>query len=336
MRIEVAILAGALAFASVQKANAQSEPFYKGKTITIVVGSSAGGGYDAYARLFARHFGRHVPGAPSVVVSNMPGAAGLNSVLYLDRTAAKDGTFINTFDPATITDSRMGVSQLKIDFRNYNWIGSISQGTTGCYIWHATGVKNIADAKTRKGLHFGLNSAGSPNDMNQKIMRKILGVELQTIAGYSGAGETTLAVQRGELDGFCGAWTSIPKDWIASKLIVPLMRAGPFTPAGMPGDTPYVADLAPTPQQEKIIRFLVETGEISRPFIASASVPAERMTILRNAFDMTMRDSAFLSDADREQLPISPKNAAVAAQIVNDIYGASDEIALAARAIAGE
>ena len=315
---------------------AAADDFYKGKTVTILVGSSAGGGYDAYARLLSRHLGRHIPGNPGVVVSNMPGAASLTSVIYLDKTAPKDGTFIDTFDPATISDARMGTSKLNLDFRQYAWLGSISQGTTGCYIWHALGIANLEDARAHAPLHFGLNAPGSPNDLNQRILRSVFGVKIETIAGYPGAGEQTLAIQRGELDGFCGAWTSVPAEWIESRKIIPLVRAGPLLPANMPSSVPYVVDIAPSQREATIIRFLLASGVISRPYIASAAVPKDRIALLTAAFDATMQDSAFLDDAAKQGLPVAATGADAAAKLVNDIYGASDDIVVEARKLVGE
>jgi tripartite-type tricarboxylate transporter receptor subunit TctC len=315
---------------------AEAEDFFKGRTLTIFVGSSAGGGFDAYARLLARYMGRHIPGNPVVIVSNMPGASSLASVAYLDANAPKDGTAVDSFDPGNISASRMGVSFAKVDFRHYNWIGSISQGTTGCFIWHGTGIKTLADAKAHGLLHFALDAAGSPNDVNQKILRRIFGVDIQTVSGYSGAAAQILAIARGEVDGFCGAWTSVPPDWIKKREIIPLVRSGPFTPDNMPPGVPYVVDIAPTPRDAQIIRLLVSSGDVARPYIASAAVPADRMKILRDGFDATVRDPEFLAAADKEGLPVSPANAAAAAKIVNDIYVTPDDVVAAARKIAGD
>ena len=315
--------------------DARAQEFYKGKSLTIFVGSAAGGGYDAYARLLGRHIGAHIPGNPAVIVSNMPGASSLTSVFYLDTNAPKDGTAVNSFDPGNIAASRMGVSLAKVDFRNYPWIGSISQGTTGCFVWHTLGIKTLADAKAHGPLHFALDAPGSPNDVNQKILKKIFGVDIQTVSGYSGAGAQTLAIERGEVDGFCGAWTSVPADWIARKQIVPLMRAGPLQPDNMPPGVPYVVDIAPTPRDAQIMRLLVSSGDVARPYIASAAVPADRLKILREGFDATMKDPDFLADAAKEQLPVSPENAAQATQIVADIYATPDDVVAEARKIAG-
>lgn len=317
-------------------AQAQAQDFYKGKTLTIIVGYSPGGGFDANARLLAKYIGRYIPGNPEVVVSNLPGAASLTGVLYLDTNAPKDGTVIDTFNFGQIGDSKMGVSPLKIDFRKYAWVGSISQDVTACYVWHALGIKTLADAKAHGTLHFGLTAIGTSNDVNQKILKNIFGVDIQQVPGYPGSAEEHLAIERGELDGDCGAWSSTPADWIAKQEVVALDRSGPIVPPDMPAGVPYEVDIAPTPRDRDIIRLLVASGDVGRPFIASSSVPADRMKILRDAFDATMKDPDFQADAARQRLPISPKNAEEALKTVDEIYATPDDIVAAARKIAGE
>ena len=317
-------------------ADAQAQDFYKGKTLTILVGYPPGGGFDAYARLFGHYLGRHIPGNPDVIVSNMPGAVSLASVAYLDTNAPKDGTVIDAFDPSNIGASALGVALTKVDFRHYNWLGSISRGTTGCFVWHTLGIKTLADAKAHGPLHFGRSSAGSPNDMDQKILKKIFGVDVVQVSGYGGSTEEILAVERGETDGLCGAWTSLPAEWIAKHEIVPIIRSGPIASPDLPPDVPYIVDIAPTAQDRQIIRILMASEEVSRPYIVSAAVPADRVKILRAGFDAVMKDPDFLADADKQRLPISPESAAEAAKTVDDIYATPADVVAAARKIAGE
>ncbi|HWG07278.1 MAG TPA: hypothetical protein VG271_19920 [Beijerinckiaceae bacterium] len=334
--LKLALGVAALLAGFVAGANAQAPDFYKGKTITILIGYPPGGGFDAYARLLAHYLGRHIPGRPDVIVSNMPGAETLTSVNYLEATAPKDGTFIDAFDPSNIGASALGVALMKIDFRKFNWLGSISQGTTGCFVWYTLGINTLADAKAHGPLHFGRSGAGSPNDMDQKILKKIFGVDIVQVSGYTGSTDETLAVQRGETDGLCGAWTSLPADWIAQKEIVPILRTGPIVPPDFPPGVPYAPDIAPSPRDKQIIRILTAPDEVSRPYIASASVPADRMAILRAGFDATMNDPDFLADAAKQRLPVSPENAAEAAKTVDAIYATPPDVVAAARAVAGE
>jgi tripartite-type tricarboxylate transporter receptor subunit TctC len=315
---------------------ATAQEFYRGRTLTILVGFTPGGGFDVNARLLARHIGRHIPGNPSIVVQNMPGAAGLNSVQYLDTAAPKDGTVIDIFNFGNIGDSKLMPEKIKVDFRNFNWIGSISQDLTVCYVWHAFGPKTLAELKTRETVHMGLTAVGSSSDVNQRILKNIFGVRISHIAGYPGSAEERMAIERGELDGNCGAWSSIPAEWIETRKIVPIIRSAPVVPADLPPGVPYSAEIAPSERDRQIIRLLVASGQIGRPFIASSAVPAERVRILRAAFNATMRDPQFIAEADKLRLPVSPQSGEDALKIIDEIYATPDDIVQAARKIAGE
>jgi tripartite-type tricarboxylate transporter receptor subunit TctC len=315
---------------------AAAEDFYKGKTLNIVVGFTSGGGFDLNARLLARHIGRHVPGNPAVLVQNMPGAAGLKAVLYLDNTAPKDGTVISTFNFGNISDSRLVPERIKVDFRKFNWIGSISQDLTVCYVWHALGIKTLAELKARGTVHMGLTAVGTSSDINQRILREIFGVRVQQVAGYPGSAEERLAVERGELDGDCGTWTSLPAEWVDGRKINPVIRSAALDLPGLPPGVPYSIEIAPSDRDRAIIKLLVAAGELGRPFIASGVAPADRIGILREAFDATMKDPAFIADAEKLRMPVTPVNAADALKVVERIYATPDDIVQAAKKIAGE
>jgi tripartite-type tricarboxylate transporter receptor subunit TctC len=317
-------------------ASASAQDFYKGKTLTIVVGFTPGGGFDINARLLARHIGRYIPGNPTVVVQNLPGAAGLNSVQYLDTAAPKDGTVIDIFNFGNIGDSKLMPDKIKIDFRKFAWIGSISQDLTVCYVWHTFGPKTLAELKAREVVHMGRTAVGSSSDVNQRILKNIFGVRIQHISGYPGSAEERMAIERGELDGNCGAWSSIPAEWVEAKRIVPIIRSAPALPPDLPAGVPYSVEIAPNERDQKIIRLLVASGQIGRPFIASQAVPAERVRILRDAFNATMNDPQFVSELEKLRLPLSPKSGEEALQVVEDIYATPDDIVQAARKIAGE
>jgi len=315
---------------------AAAQDFYKGKTLTLVVGFSAGGGFDLNARLLARHIGRHIPGNPDVVVQNMPGAATLKSVAHLDTTAPRDGTVLDIFNFGEIGDSRMMPEKVKVDFRKFSWIGSISQDLSVCYTWHTLGTRTLADLQKHGPIHMGLTGAGTSSDINQRILREIFKVPVQQVAGYPGSAEERLAIERHELDGDCGAWSSLPEEWVMGHKIDPITRSGPLVPPDLPPTVPYTADIAPSGRDREIIRFLTASGQVGRPFIASASVPAERIEILRVAFNKTVADPEFIADARQLRLPVSPKSAKEALSTVEAIYATPDGIVQAARKIAGE
>ena len=214
-----------------RRASAQ-DPFYAGKTITLIVGYSAGGGYDQYARMLARHYGRHIPGNPNVIVQNMPGAASMTSVRYLDATAPKDGTVITSFDPGLITQV-LTADKPVVNFANFQWIGTLLRDIRICYAWHTTGIKTIADTIKRKEFLIGVTAKGSNAYVNGAILRNVLKVPVRQIAGYPGSAEQRMALERGELEGNCGSWTAMPPDWLVQKKINPLLRFSQKRPADM-------------------------------------------------------------------------------------------------------
>ncbi len=322
------------AFGAIAPAAAQD--FYKGKTLTLVVGFTPGGGFDLNARLLARYLGRYIPGNPDVLVQNMPGAATIKAVLYLDTAAPRDGTVLVTFNFGQIGDSRMVPEKVKVDFRKFNWIGSISQDLTVCYTWHALGTKTLAELQRHAPIHMGLTGVGNSSYINQKILKEIFKVPVQQVAGYPGSAEERFAIERRELDGDCGAWSSLPEEWVQGRKIDPITRSGPVVPPDLPPNVPYTVDIAPSDRERDIIRLLTASGQVGRPFIASSAVPADRIAILRAAFGKAVKDPKLIAEATKLRLPISPKSGLEALSTVEDIYATPDDIVQAARKIAGE
>ena len=300
------------------------DSFYSGKTLTIVVGYSAGGGYDQYARVLARHFGRHIPGNPTMVVQNMPGAASLTSVRWLS-TAPKDGTAVTMFDPGLILESLSAPDKFNVKFSDYQYLGGMSREVTICYAWHATGIKTWDDMMRRKEFLIGLTAKGSAVYANGAALRRIFNAPIRQIAGYPGSNEQRLAVERGELEGACASWSAIPQDWIANRKLNPLARFGPQQPADMP-PTPYVNDLAATPEQRDVLDILNAPGQLGRPFIIAREVPRERVGILEAAFAETLKDPALLAEAQKQSLPIELFSATESEAIIRTIYAASPEL----------
>lgn len=325
----VAMLAACLALPP----QAAAEDFYAGKTLTILVGFSPGGGFDTNARVLARHLGRHIPGIPSVVVDNMPGASSVTSILYLDNKAPRDGTFIDTFNFGLLSASLLRPNLSTLDLRKYAWIGSISEDLTACYVRANLGPKSIAALKAFGPVHFGIDGIGTSEDINERILRSVIGLDIRQVGGYAGSAQVRLAIERGELDGDCGAWSSLPDDWIKLKKISPISRSGRALPNGLTAAAPYIGDLAPNDRARRVINFLVSDGQVGRPFIASAAVPPERLKILRDAFDATMKDPEFRADLDKLRLPFSPKTADEALKTVSAIYASPPDVIEAAKNI---
>jgi tripartite-type tricarboxylate transporter receptor subunit TctC len=318
-------LAFALAALATPPTLASAQDFYAGKTVTIVVGYSAGGGYDQYTRLLARHIGRHIPGNPTIVVQNMPGAATLTAVRYLANTAPKDGTAIVMFDPGLILESLSAPDKFQVKFSDYQYLGGMSREVTICYAWHLTGIKTFADMMSRKEFLIGLTAKGSAVYANGAVLRKLFNAPLRQIAGYPGSNEQRLAVERGELEGACASWSAIPQEWIVNRKISPLVRFGPMRPADMP-ETPYVNDLAASPEQRDVLDILNATGILGRPFIVAKEVPRERVQVLAAALAASLKDPALLAEAQKQSLQIELFGAEESERIIRTIYSASPEL----------
>jgi tripartite-type tricarboxylate transporter receptor subunit TctC len=318
-------LALVLALAATQRALAQ-DPFFKGKTVTIVVGYSSGGGYDQYARLLARHIGRHIPGQPNVIVQNMPGAASMTAVRHLDANAPKDGTVITTFDPGLVLETIAASETQKVRFSDYRWIGTLLRDIRICYASAASGIKTWDGMMKRKEFLIGNTARGSNAYVNGGILRKVFVAPVRQISGYPGSNEQRLAVERGELEGNCGSWTAIPQDWIVNHKIDALVRFSPKRPADMPASVPFVNDLASTQEQKDLLDILTGPGELGRPFIVAKQVPAERVEILRSALQATLKDEAFLAEARKQNLLLDPVSGEEAEEIIAKIYAAPPEL----------
>jgi len=326
----------ALLLAAVVTQAARADDFYQGKTLSLVVGYSAGGGYDINARLISRHIGRHIPGTPTVVVVNMPGAGSLRSVEHLERHAPKDGTVVNMFDYTQITNSLLTPDKVSIDFRKFKWIGSVAQDLAVCYVWHTVNAKTIADLQRLPKIHMGRTNSGTSSDTQQRILRKLFNVNVQSVAGYAGSAEAFIAVERGELEGGCMTWASLPPAWISGNKITPIMRVTSGTAPDLPARVPSAFDLLDGDRDRKVLRALSAAGEIGKPLIVQLSVPDERVQILRNAFAAMVKDPAFIADAEKTRQVVSPTIGDDAVKIVDEIYSNPKDIIEAARAIAND
>jgi tripartite-type tricarboxylate transporter receptor subunit TctC len=314
-------------------ANAQSPAdFYKGKTVNIVVGFSPGGGYDQYARLLSRHVGRHIPGQPNIVVQNSPGAGSLTAVRRVDANLPKDGTAIVTFNPALITESLTDPARIKVNFSQTAWIGSITRDFRVCYTWHATKITTWEEIAKRKEVIFGGTAKGTGSYVNGAILRNVFNMPIRHILGFPGSAEQRLAIERGELDGDCGSWSSIPEEWVRDKRINTFVVFSEVRTPDMPKDAPYIGRFAKTDEQRSILDLLSAAGELGRPYIVSKEVPAYRVQALRAAFDATMADKAFLEDAAKQTLPVYPIGGAEAEKIVTNIYKFPQDLVTKAKA----
>ncbi len=301
------------------------ESFYKGKTFTVVIGYSPGGGYDSYGRMLARHINRHIDGRPEVIVQNLPGAGSLNAVRQLEGTHPKDGTYLTAFNPALILESLVDPNRIKVKFSDVAWIGSIAPEVRVCYAWHATGIKTWDDLVARKETVFGSTAKGTANYMNAAMLRRVFDIKVRHVLGFPGSAEQKLALERGELDADCGSWSSLPVEWIAEKKIYPLVSFSASRESSMPADIPYAGKFVKTPAQSEVLEIFAASSEVGRPFIMSKAVPQDRIDMIRKAFDASLKDPQLLADAKKLNLPVQAMTGVDAAKIIAHVYQASPE-----------
>jgi tripartite-type tricarboxylate transporter receptor subunit TctC len=290
-------------------APANAEDFYAGKTISISTHTNPGGGYDTYLRLLARHLPRHIPGRPSIVVVNMPGAGGLLAFNQAGRVAPRDGTYLTLVSQGLLVHEATGQPGMLVSLRDFSWIGNLSQSNIVTVTWHSSGVAVIDDAKQRD-VTVGSTGAGSISVQIPNLLNALLGTRFRIIYGYKGGAEMNLAMARGELHGR-GANT-----WASYKASAPAdVRGGRFNvlmQIGLRKDpdlmhAPLLNDVvAGHPVYEPIARFMSLSLTVTRPLAAPPGVPEERVWLLRRAFDETMKDAAFLADAERSGSEIDP------------------------------
>ena len=316
--------------------NAEDAPsFYAGKALKLIVGLPPGGGADAYARLVQRHLARHIPGTPGIVIQNMPGAGSLRSVMALN-TAPEDGTVLAHFSSGLLTEAIAVPDKVKVDFRNYAWLGNVSEDVRVCYLRSAAGVRTWSDMLARKEVIFGATAQGNAGNVDTAMLRNLFGVKVKQVSGYAGSADKRLAVEKGEIDGDCGGWTSVPEDWLRDHKINVMIRLSPTLVAGMDASVPYGGDLVRDAGERKIYDFLTAPERLGRLFMVSGAVPLERVALLRKAFDAMLVDPAFLAEAAQLRLIVSPMNAAEVTRRIADLYATPPDLVARAKAIAGE
>jgi tripartite-type tricarboxylate transporter receptor subunit TctC len=312
---------------------ARADDFYKGKTLSIVAGFSPGGGFDTYARILARHVGKHVPGNPNVIVQNQPGAGSLTAVRAIDVTAAKDGTVITIFNPGLVTQSIVQPERVKLDFRKFAWIGVVSPDFRVCYGYGPDGVKSWADMMKRKQFILGSTAKGAGNYINGATLREVFHAPVKQVLGFPGSAEQRLAIARGELDGDCGSFNSIPRDWLQTGQVHPFVRFTEQRAPDIPESAVFINTFATSEEQKQLLNVLNAADEVGRPFIMSGQVPAERVAVIRRAFEAAMKDKNFLADAAKLQLPVIPVAGEEAEKVIARMMTAPPNIIAAAKKI---
>jgi tripartite-type tricarboxylate transporter receptor subunit TctC len=315
---------------------AQSQtPSSTGKSLKLIVGMPPGGGVDAYAELVQRHLGRFFPGAPSIVVQNMPGAGSLRAVTAL-ASAPADGTTIGTFSSSLITESIAQGERVKVDFRSFAFIGNVSEDIRVCYVRAGLGVRSWSDLLARDQVVFGATAPGTSGNVDTAMLRNLFGVKLKPVQGYAGSADKRLALEKGEIDGDCGGWTSLPQDWLRGGKINVVVRLSPTLLPGMDRDVPYGGDLLHDERDRRVYDFLTVPERLGRLFMVSAKTSADRISAFRTAFDLMVIDRAFLAEAERSGLTVTPMPGAEVDRRIVELYATPPDLVARARAVAGE
>jgi tripartite-type tricarboxylate transporter receptor subunit TctC len=295
------------ASAAAETAAQTPDQFYKGKNFDVVIGYPPGGSNDTFARLIARHIGKHIPGNPSVVPRNMPGAGSLLAVNQMYNTISKDGTSIAIGAPTLALDEKLGTSGVRFKTAEFNWIGRIDSLINVVVTWKTSPVKTFADAQKTEAKLSG-TGAGSTVSIYPTVMNNVLGTKFKLVMGYRGSNEAMLALERGEVEGHSTSWTALKiahPTWRPEKLINILVQ---FALKRDPEllDVPTAVELARNDEERKILSAIMAASEIGTAFFTTPEVPADRVNALRRAFDATMKDSEFLSEAQKLQVAITP------------------------------
>jgi tripartite-type tricarboxylate transporter receptor subunit TctC len=292
------------------------------RPVTIYVAGTAGGGIDLYARVVARHLGRHIPGKPSVTVQLMPGAGGIRAANFLAEQAPRDGTAITTFAGGPILEPLIGARNPGYDMSQFTWVGAVTKDFGLCMAWGASQFRTIDDVKKQQMI-VGGTGAGSETDTWPIVLNDVLGTKFKLVTGYVGSQETILAIERGETHGRCvfsySALKTAKPQWLREKLINVLLLTALEKSPDFPG-VPAVVDLVSKPEDRQLLELMVAPGAMARPFVAPPGVPANRATLIRRAFDATMQDPDFRADATRIQADVAPTTGEDVQRLVERIY----------------
>jgi tripartite-type tricarboxylate transporter receptor subunit TctC len=307
------------------------------RAVYLVIGYSVGGGYDAYARLLSRYFGKHLPGNPMIVPQQMAGAGSLRAANYIYTVAPKDGSVFGTFSRS------MGISPLvdkaEFDSRKFTWLGSVTDDNTICVSSAASPIRNWDDF-LNKPSKFGGEGAGADPDIWALMYKNVFGVNTKVISGYPGTNDIVLAMERGEVDGLCGlSWSTIKTQharWLTDHTVNFVVQEA-LQKEPTIASVPLATDLTKTPEQLQILKLMLVSQAMARPFAAPPDIPADRKAALLAAFDATMQDSDFLAEAQKLNFDVRPVNAGQIDKMLAEVYATpKDVIVRATKAISSE
>jgi len=305
-------------------AQSSVEQFYKGKSIDMIIGYPPAGSNDVYARLVARHLGKHIPGNPSVVPKNMPGAGSFLALAHIANIAAKDGLTIGIGAPTSALDEKLGTQGVRFKTAEMNWIGRVDSLVNMVFLWHTSPVKTFADAQKMESKLSG-TGVGSTVSVYPLVTNNVLGTKFKLIMGYKGSAEAQLAVERGEVEGHSTSWTAVKvghPGWYPSKKINIIVQYALKRHPELP-EVPTVVELARNDEECAILSAVMNATEVGTAFMTTPGAPPERVTALRRAFDAMTKDPEFIEDAKRLKLTLGPITGEELQKLVGDVAAIS-------------
>jgi tripartite-type tricarboxylate transporter receptor subunit TctC len=309
--------------------------FYRANPVNLLIGFPVANAYDTYGRAVARHLGKHIPGNPTVLAVNRPGAGSLTAANFLYNSAPKDGATIATFNRSVPLEPLMGNSQARFDVRKFNWLGSVGNEVSVCVGWHSSAVKTWDDMLSKEFV-AGAASYSADTGVFALVLKNVFGARIKVITGYPGGAEMSLAMEKGEIDGRCGwSWSGVKSskpDWFPQRQINVLMQLGLQKSAELP-DVPLIIDQAKTEDQRQILKLVFSRQEFAWPFAAPPGIPEERKVALRDAFAATLKDPEFLEDARKIQIDVNPISGDAVEKLIDDLYRTPDSVTARLRAI---
>jgi tripartite-type tricarboxylate transporter receptor subunit TctC len=315
----------ALALASIAASPSRAEEvadFYKGKSIDLFIGFGPGGGYDTYSRVLARHFGKFVPGNPTITPQNMPGGGGLTVANFIYNKAPRGGTSLAMFGAFTGLEPLFGNDNARFETGKFTWVGNMNIDIGACGVWRTSNIQSFDDMKDRQVI-FGSSGKASTTSQHPLTMKNLLGIKTKVVVGYQGTKEINLAMRRGEVDGSCGLYlSSVMSEWNQDltsgdlRIIIQFGRKN----APLFGDAVNIYDLLKTEEEKQIADIIFRQNEIGRPVVGTPEIPPDRVAALRAAFMQTMKDPAFLADAEKARIPIDPMTGEEVTQLFRSFY----------------
>ncbi len=321
--------------ATPQLAQAQDvAEFYRGKTVSLVIGTSAGNDYDYRGRLIARYMGKYIPGEPTIVPRNMPGGGGIQAGNWLAKIAPRDGTVLHMIMQNMMAAQAVSAPGIEFDTRKFIWLGNTTSAPNVINTWHTTGVTSVEQVKTREVLVGA--PMGTAGALYPVLINTVAGTKFRVVSGYPGGNEVNLAMERGEVEGrgsnSWASWKSTKPDWLKDKKINILVQVALVRHADLP-DVPLLMELATNESDRKLLEFFSSDTDLSRSLVTTQDVPAERVAALRKAFDAMVKDADFLAEAAKAAMDISPGTGVDSQKIADSIVNTPADVLARAKAL---